>query len=432
MREAGRGSRIDDAWRVFSGKRKSAFPEKTERRGDRFKGGDPELVHVPLVTAVLFHVRHICRGFLRSFMAPGLDDFMKGVVHILRHAGGVPADVEAGAGFQPFPELFAFLDHEVLHIHLLFLVSGPGHGQLQFAGAGQLVQLVFITEVGSPVRIAEEQPVAALGAGSDAFLPECPERGDAGAGAHHDDGGVPVFRKAEILVGMYEYPGRMARLEAVRHIGGANAAALAVTGRIAHRAHAQVNLFGMGVRAGGDGIKARHDLFQDADKSLRGFEGSGVFRGQIQHVPAPQEIAEGFLIPGQKRVQLLAAGGGGPLGQQGFVDIGNVIAVNQGVFQACGFPFGRGNLGIRAEAELVNQGVRQGGVIGGNDGQGVPGNIIHPGTVQAVFNVDGFLGAAFPGDMPDGEDGSGKRIFFAVWFSGHDDGGGVKKNITSG
>ena len=86
----------------------------------------------------------------------------------------------------------------------------------------------------------------------------------------------------------------------------------------------------MGVRAGGDGIKTRHDLFQDADKSLRGFEGSEVFRGQIQHVPAPQEIAEGFLIPGQKRVQLLAAGGGGPLGQQGFVDIGNVIAVNQG------------------------------------------------------------------------------------------------------
>lgn len=106
--------------------------------------------------------------------------------------------------------------------------------------------------------------------------------------------------------------------------------------------------------------------------------------------------------------------------------------MNQGVFQACGFPFGRGNLGIRVEAEPVNQGVRQGGIIGGNNGQGVPGNIIHPGTVQAVFNVDGFLGAAFPGDVPDGEDGSGKRIFFAVWFSGHDDGGGVKKNITSG
>ena len=35
-KEAGRGSRID-AWRVFSGKRKSAFPETMERRGDRFK-----------------------------------------------------------------------------------------------------------------------------------------------------------------------------------------------------------------------------------------------------------------------------------------------------------------------------------------------------------------------------------------------------------
>ena len=184
-----------------------------------------------------------------------------------------------------------------------------------------------------------------------------------------------------------------------------------------------MNLFGMGVRAGGDGIKARHDLFQNAGESFRGFEGSGIFRGQIQHVPAPQEIVEGVFIPGQKRVQLLAAGGGGPFGQQGFVDIGNVIAANQSVLQACGFPFRRGNLGIRAEAELVNQSVRQGRIIGGNDGQGIPGNVIHPGTVQAVFNVDGFLGTAFPGDVLDGEDGSGKRIFFAVWFSGHDDGG---------
>lgn len=74
----------------FSGKRKSAFPEKMERRGDRVQGRGPELVYVPLVTAVLFHIRHICRGFLRSFMAPGLDDFMKGVVHILRHAEASP------------------------------------------------------------------------------------------------------------------------------------------------------------------------------------------------------------------------------------------------------------------------------------------------------------------------------------------------------
>lgn len=27
-----------DTWRFFSGKRKSAFPEKMERRGDRFRG----------------------------------------------------------------------------------------------------------------------------------------------------------------------------------------------------------------------------------------------------------------------------------------------------------------------------------------------------------------------------------------------------------
>lgn len=187
-----------------------------------------------------------------------------------------------------------------------------------------------------------------------------------------DDGVSPVFRQTEILVGMYEYPGRMAWLEAVRHVGGTDAAALAVTGRVAHRAHAQMNLFGMGVRAGGDGIKARHDLFQNAGESFRGFEGSGIFRGQIQHVPAPQEIVEGVFIPGQKRVQLLAAGGGGPFGQQGFVDIGNVIAVNQSVLQACGFPFRRGNLGIRAEAELVNQSVPPGGSLAGMTARASP------------------------------------------------------------
>lgn len=97
---------------------------------------------------------------------------MKGGVNVLGHAGGISADVEAGAVFQPFPELFAFLDHEMLNVYLLLLVAGPGYGQFQSAVRRQFGQLVFIAEIGSFVWVAEEQPIAALVPGGDAFLPE--------------------------------------------------------------------------------------------------------------------------------------------------------------------------------------------------------------------------------------------------------------------
>lgn len=180
-----------------------------------------------------------------------------------------------------------------------------------------------------------------------------------------------------------------------------------------------MHFFRVGVRAGGDGIKARHDLFQDACKSLRRFKGGRILRCQIQHVASPQEIAERVLVPGQQGFQLLTAGSGCPFGQQGLVDIGDVIAVDQGVPQAGGSPLRRGNLGIRAEAELFNQGVHQGRIIGGNDGQGVSGNVHHSGAVQAVFNMDRFFRAAFPGEVLDGKDGCGERILFAVRFGCH-------------
>ena len=56
-----------------------------------------------------------------------------------------------------------------------------------------------------------------------------------------------------------------------------------------------------------------------------------------------------------------------------------------------------------AEAELFNQGVLQGGIIGGNDGQSVSGDVFQAGAVQAVFNVNGLFGAAFRGEVLDGE-----------------------------
>gem|GEM_PF-4702533 len=175
----------------------------------------------------------------------------------------------------------------------------------------------------------------------------------------------------------------------------------------------------MGVRAGSDGIQAGHDFLQHAHESFRGLKRGGVFRCQVQHVAAPQEIADGFLVPGQQGFQLLAAGGRRPFGQQSLVHIRDVVMVDQGVAQIRAFTFRCGNGGAGAEAELFNQGVRQGGIIGGNDGQSVSGDVFQAGAVQAVFNVNGLFGAAFRGEVLDGEYGSGERILLAVWFGSH-------------
>ena len=175
----------------------------------------------------------------------------------------------------------------------------------------------------------------------------------------------------------------------------------------------------MGVRTGSDGIQAGHDLLQHADESFRGFKGSGIFHGQVQHVATPQEIAEGFLVPGQKRFQFLAAGGRRPFGQQGLVDVRDVVMVDQSLAQIGAFAVRSRDGGAWAEAELFNQRVRQGGIVGGNNGQSVSSDVFQAGAVQAVFNVDGLFGAVFRGEVLDGKYGCGKRILLAVWFGSH-------------
>lgn len=377
---------------------------------------DERSIYVALVAAVLLHVRHVLGGFFRGLAAPRLDDFVKGRIHVLRHAGGISADVEARAVLQPLPEFFTLLDHEVLDVNLLFLIARPGYGQLQLFRSRQFVQFALITKIGSLVRIAEEQPVAAPGSGGDAFLPESAEGSDAGAGTHHDDGSIPILGKPEILVGMDEHPGVMAGLEAIRHVRGAYAAALAFPCRVAHGAYTQVNFLRMGVRAGSDGIQARHDLFQDADKGFRGFKGGGILRSQIQHVAAPQEVAQGVFVPCQQGFQFLAAGSCRPFGQQRLVHVRDIVAGDQGFTEGRALSVRRADCGAGAEPQFFNQGIRQPLIIGGNDGQGVPGDIFHSGTVQAELNVNGLFRAAFSGNVLDGEDGCGERVFLAVWF----------------
>src|SRR6266849_772355 len=116
-------------------------------------------------------------------------------VHVARHALGVPANVEIRAVREPAPEFLRSLEHLVLHIHLARLVAGEREVHAaEHALHRELFQLGSIEKIRFAAVVAEEQPVTAGGARGRAFLEKGAERGDAGAGADHDDLGGEVGR----------------------------------------------------------------------------------------------------------------------------------------------------------------------------------------------------------------------------------------------
>ncbi len=104
-------------------------------------------------------------------------------VDVLGHAGGVAADVEVGARFQPGEEFGGVFLHPVLDVDLCRLVAGEGdiRGGPRQPAVCQRVQLLPVEEVAGGLLVAEEEPVLAVGAGGVAFLEEGAEGGDAGA-----------------------------------------------------------------------------------------------------------------------------------------------------------------------------------------------------------------------------------------------------------
>src|SRR5690606_23176526 len=104
-------------------------------------------------------------------------------VHVLAHGDGA-ADVEVRTALQPVVDLGATLAQSVLDVDLAWLVTGEGQVEaMQLLALQGLLPLDLVKESGVEVPGAEEQPVAAAGAGLGALLDEAAEWGDAGAGA---------------------------------------------------------------------------------------------------------------------------------------------------------------------------------------------------------------------------------------------------------
>ena len=188
-------------------------------------------------------------------------------IHVLGHARGVAADVEVGAGLEPGVEFGCVLQHAVLDVDLFRLVAGEGEVEAgEHAGGLERGEFLAVEEIGGGLLVAEEEPVAALCAGGAALLEKGTERRNAGAGPDHDHGDVAAGGRAEGLVRMDEHTDRARGEAALGEEGGTDALAGATVLVVADGADGEVDLPGMGLGRGGDGVEARLELLQAGDE----------------------------------------------------------------------------------------------------------------------------------------------------------------------
>src|SRR5947207_5217114 len=142
---------------------------------------------------------------------------------------------------------------------------------------------------GAPL-FAEEEPVAAGGAGGFTFLEITAVRREPGADADHNNRSARIVRKPEMFRGMNESRNAGAFLEPFGEEAGANAFPGAAMTSKADVRDQEVGLFGVALQTGSDGIKARLK-FRKAAGKLRGGElvpQLGVFAHEIDNVASPE------------------------------------------------------------------------------------------------------------------------------------------------
>jgi len=143
---------------------------------------------------------------------------------------------------EPRPQFGGVLQHAVLDVNLVLLVAREGGieaGQEPVAVKGG--QLVLEQEIGVAPRIAEEQPIAADGAGRAALLQKGAERRDPGAGADHDQRRIVVLGQPEIMGLADEYRNWFAESHAIGKPAGGDAVALPAAQFVAHGCDGQVD-----------------------------------------------------------------------------------------------------------------------------------------------------------------------------------------------
>lgn len=230
------------------------------------------------------------------------EDFDQRGFDVLRHALGVPADVEIRAFVvEPFPDFGAGFADFVLNVNLVILVAGPRAVEPREQPVRErLFPFRLIKEVRLDALVAEEEPVFALGAFRRAVLHEAAEGRDARSRTDHDDGSVQIRRRTEMRVGNEHGKRRFADLRVFAEERRAHAVALASVRFVADDGDRQVDaVFADEIRAGRNGIEARHQLAELFDKRLRvAFHGRELF-AEVEHVARvdPRFLGGGIGVP---------------------------------------------------------------------------------------------------------------------------------------
>ena len=282
------------------------------------------------VAAVAFGVAEVGEvgvGFFSGAAACGHDGGVEGFIDIDGHAGGVAADVEDGAGFEPLPEIGGFFEHAVLDVDFAFLVSAEGGGEFSEGAVGEeVLPFVFVEEVCGGADFAEEEPCFAAGCGGAAFFEEGAERGDAGAWAAHDDGRVVVRGgESEAFAVIDEAGDGGALADAFGEPCGGDPFAVTAVALVADGGDGEVDLVWVGAETAADGVEADLDLFVEADEFL-GFEFCvGEGEEEIDDLAAVEPCVEGvFVVRAEERFE--GGGGGGVAGGDG----GEEFAIGDG------------------------------------------------------------------------------------------------------
>ena len=243
------------------------------------------------------------RGVL-AHAALRFNDAMQRGVHILRHAAGVAAHVDAGAALNPTPQLRTLFDHAVLHVDLAFLVAREGgvHAR-EVAVREHRFKFLAIEKIGGSAALSEEEPVLARRREGTPLVQECAERSDAGAGADHDDRRIGRSGQTELLVGMDVDGTAFAGVSAIGQQRGTDSAALAIVRAIAHHGDRGMDLSSMREWARRDGVETRSKLRQHRNQVGGIVQDAGIVVDKVDETAVPGVFVQLRLLFGHKQVK---------------------------------------------------------------------------------------------------------------------------------
>src|SRR2546423_5299739 len=182
-------------------------------------------VDVLLVAVLGGEVQQIILRFLPRQIALPPDHLDQRFMDVVRHRLLIAAHIEVRAFLEPGIQIASLFEHAVLHVDLVSAVTRKGHVEAaQYAVLQPLLPFHLIEEVAAEIALAKEQPRAARGSANLPLLKEGAERGDARAGADHDDRNV-VVGKTEVRVLLDVDRDHVAHLEPIGDLRRCNSAA---------------------------------------------------------------------------------------------------------------------------------------------------------------------------------------------------------------